>query len=316
MHERCSFSSCEKPMDRSWCPGITVVHSMHYSRVSPMASFKRFSHTFLGFSLLTAGLFVAGACSVNLDAGLTVGKRAPEEDTSFSTGSGGTTGTGTGVIVPPPDNMVGASSFAGMCGGGCMLGDPMNACPPPGDPMGPPASCQIVPTKDGVKAMCLPPGMFQEGEPCESATNCAPGLGCARKESNVGVCLPYCCNDIESCAAGTYCMPTPMAEDALGPEPLRIPVCVPVVPCKLLDDSMCTQGRTCALVRADGTTSCVEPGPGKEGEACPCSAGHVCVLSSNTCRQLCHVGGNDCTDGGVCQGGSEGFPDGIGLCVK
>ena len=282
-----------------------------------MASFKRFSHTFWGFSLLAASTLVGEACAVNFDASAGLGIPEGAKDTELPSGTGSGSGsTSSGVVLPPPDNTVGATSFAAMCGGGCMSGDAMSACPLPMDPAGPPTSCQLVPVKGGVEAACLPAGVFQQGEPCESTANCAPGLGCARRDSNVGVCLPYCCNDIESCGADTYCTPADMADDAINPQPVRIPVCVPVVPCKLLDDSMCTQGRTCTLVRADGTTSCVEPGLGKEGEGCPCAAGHVCVLSSNTCRQLCHVGGNDCTNGGVCQGGSAGFPSGIGLCVK
>lgn len=283
-----------------------------------MASFKRFSRAFLGFSLLTAGTLVGGACAVDFDAAAGLGIPNPTKDTGMesSSGSNGTGSGSSGVVLPPPDDMPGAASFATMCGGGCMSGDEMSACPPPMDPAKPPISCQLVPGIGGVEAVCLPAGVLQQGEPCESTTNCAPGLGCVHTESNVGVCRPYCCNDIESCEADTYCTPAVMADDASSPTPMRIPVCVPVVDCKLLDDSMCTQGRTCTLVRADGTTSCVEPGLGKEGEGCPCSAGHVCVLSSNTCRQLCHVGGNDCTNGGVCQGGSAGFPSGIGLCVK
>lgn len=303
-----------------------VVMALHHggtlhalSASTPMASFKRFSSMLLGFSLLAAGSIIGGACSVKLNAEIGAGARAvgPEED-DFSNGVGGTTGgTGAGVYLPPaPEDQSGAS-FVDTCGGGCMSGDKSLACPGSIDPDEPPgATCQIVPTEMGAVAECLPPGTLQEGEPCEKAANCAPSLGCVRMGSDVSVCRPYCCGNIEACAPGTYCALGAMAEDVLNAKPLPIPVCIPATPCTLLDDTTCPAGRTCTLVREDGTASCVDPGPGKDGDACPCTAGHVCVISSRICRALCHVGGSDCPNGMLCQSGSESFPDGIGICVK
>jgi hypothetical protein len=285
-----------------------------------MASFKRFSSMLFGFSLLAVGSIMSAACSVKLSADAAYSREGgPTEDTNLAGGAGGNTGTSSsGVFLPPPkEDQPGANSFFNACGGGCMSEDKALACPAPISPDNPPStSCQIMPTDMGAVAECLPPGMLQEGEPCEKAANCAAGLGCVRMGSDVSVCRPYCCSNLEACASGTYCALGAMAEDVLHDNPLEIPVCIPATPCTLLDDTTCPQGRTCTLVRADGTTSCIEPGPGKDGDGCPCSAGHVCVISSNTCRALCHVGGSDCPNDMLCQGGSEGFPDGIGVCVK
>ena len=109
----------------------------------------------------------------------------------------------------------------------------------------------------------------------------------------------------------TYCAPVPMAEAAV-----KIPVCLPAKKCKPLDDSTCTDGQTCTIVRDDGTTSCVDPGDGSRGDFCPCAAGQVCSKITNTCLKLCHIG-NDAADcgAGSCQGGVMGYPDGIGICV-
>lgn len=283
-----------------------------------MASFKHFSRTLLGFSLLTMGSMLTEACGVQSDS-LSAPEASRVEDNSAST-SGSTSGgnEGEGVVLPsPPEDQAGGSSFVNLCGGGCMTGDKTISCTLPTGPDNPPStSCQIVPTETGPVAECRSPGSFQDGEPCESASDCAAGLGCVRTDSNVAVCRAYCCGDLEGCGAGTYCTRSAIAEDTIHPVPIQIPVCVPAITCTLLDDTTCPEKRTCTLVREDGTTSCVEPGAGKEGSGCPCAAGHVCVLSSNSCRALCRVGGNDCPSGMLCQGGSLGFPAGIGLCVK
>lgn len=283
-----------------------------------MASFKRFSHLFLGFSLLATGSLFNEACSVQLSQELAAGVGFNESDDA-STGSGTTSGGegSSGVPLPPPMDTVGASTFMNLCGGGCMSGDKSISCALPGNPENPPStSCQIVPTEMGAVAECVTPGTFKDGEPCEKAANCGPSLGCVRMASEVAVCRPYCCGDIEACDPGSYCTLGAMAEDTVNPAPIQIPVCVPATPCTPLDDTTCPDGRTCTLVRTDGTTSCVEPGAGKQGDGCPCAAGHVCVLSTNKCRALCHVDAKDCPNGMLCQGGSEGFPDGIGVCVK
>jgi hypothetical protein len=283
-----------------------------------MSSFQRFSRMFLGFSLLAASTLLNEACSVKLSTDLAGQRSSATEIKDFSNGTGSGGGGGSsGVLLPPATDQGGVISYMGLCGGGCMSGDKSIACALPMSPDNPPStSCQIVPTDQGPVAECLTPGLFQEGEPCEKAANCAETLGCVRLGSDVGVCRTYCCGAIEACAPGTYCTLGAMAEDVVNQVPTPIPVCVPATPCTLLDDTTCMNGLTCTLVRKDGTTSCVEPGLGNQGDPCPCSAGQVCLLSSGTCRTLCHLGGNDCATEMFCQGGSEGFPDGIGVCVK
>lgn len=284
-----------------------------------MASFKRFSNVFLGLALAVVG----NACSAQFAADFVAEATGLGTGGNFENGSNGATsgaGGDMGVIVPPdiPKDAAGLSSYTHLCGGGCMSGEEQTACPLPMNPDSPPeTSCQIVPTPTGPTAECKIPGTVQAGEPCEQASDCAASLGCVRMmSSNVSVCRPYCCGDLEACAPSTYCSLAPTAEKVLDTPPILIPVCVPATPCTLLDDTTCTDGRTCTLVRTDGTTSCVQPGPGKLGDPCPCSAGHVCSISLGKCLKLCRVDMNDCPMEMLCQGGSEGFPSGVGICVK
>jgi hypothetical protein len=108
-----------------------------------------------------------------------------------------------------------------------------------------------------------------------------------------------------------------MAEDPSA----MIPVCVPAIPCQLLDDTSCCVGNacelTCSVVRDDGTTSCVAPGTGTLADPCPCAAGYICSKLTNECKKLCKIGQDavDCDSGGKCQGGTTSLPADIGICV-
>lgn len=174
------------------------------------------------------------------------------------------------------------------------------------------SSCKLLPNDGEAVAVCAPAGGKLAGQPCMSAADCADGLGCAAGN----VCRPYCCGDVELCPAGTYCAPTPMAEDTSA-SPAPVPLCVPATNCQLLADT-CGDGLTCTIVRNDGTTSCVVPGQGKLCEPCDCAAGFVCSKSTNQCHQLCSLDGQlgqPCPAGSYCQAGSMSYPQNIGVCV-
>ena len=150
-----------------------------------------------------------------------------------------------------------------------------------------------------------------------TAGDCGPGLGCVAP----GVCRAYCCGDVEACPTQSYCEPTAMAaadNPDMASDAPRIPVCVPATMCELLEDAAsCPVDKTCTIVRADGTTSCVTPGEGKQGEGCPCSAGYVCSTANNTCFRLCQLDRpQECPPNHVCQGGSASYPPNFGVCVQ
>ena len=180
--------------------------------------------------------------------------------------------------------------------------------------------CKIVVAEDSPARACVESsGTSEVLSPCNAASDCGPGLGCvlAAADQSAGVCRPYCCGDVEACATHTYCAPRPMAE--AGQAKLLIPVCVDADKCTLLETDQCAEGLACAVVRADGTTACVPPGAGKQGETCPCAAGYACTKLVNECREICHTDAQgspaECDAGFKCQGNAS-LPDGFGLCVS
>ena len=229
------------------------------------------------------------------------GSSASSSSTSSSTGNGGASSS------------VGAGGAAGTGGAGGASPDKATSSATGGESdAGVPATltCKLVPIGGAAVPGCTPAGDLVVSNPCQTAGDCGVGLACVATPSG-GVCRPYCCGQVEACPIDTYCAPVPMAEAAV-----KIPVCLPAYKCKPLDDTTCTNGQTCTIVRDDGTTSCVDPGDGSRGDACPCAAGQVCSKITNTCLKLCHIG-NDTADcgAGSCQGGVMGYPDGIGICV-
>lgn len=268
-------------------------------------------------SLLAA--VVLGACNAQLD-------EASGVDPSGRPGaaSGGAQGTGGGHedasidLSPDAGKRRTDAPYAELCGSGFPCTPGSSACVSASLDVGEADdTCQVFPSDEGPVAACVPAGAFGLGDPCVTAGDCAAGLGCVQA-NGAGVCRPYCCGDVELCPEDTYCAPQPMAEDAASETPLEIPACIPATHCELLNDAAtCPPGLTCTIVRADGTTSCIEPGDGKLGASCPCAAGYVCAKLTDTCRKLCRIGHDelDCPNGGTCQGGSTGYPENIGICV-
>ncbi len=243
-------------------------------------------------------------------------------------GSGGGTGsnepaatTGAGGVdsdatVPDGQPDVTPPSFAELCGeGDCVPGAP-DGCGVSEEDFKT-QGCHVVADDDGEPVPeCGASGVGLTDAPCQAAADCAPGDACVPTEGSdrdgySGVCRPYCCADIETCPAQSFCAPRPL----VGASKLEVPVCVPVAPCELLGGA-CTEGTTCGIVRTDGTTSCVEEGSGTLCRSCPCAAGLICAQHTKLCQKLCHTEGADDECGaGFCQGGSAEYPAGFGVCV-
>ena len=229
----------------------------------------------------------ATACQVAQTSGTGAG-------TSGSSGAGGSGSSGTGGSGSTGATGSGATGSSGSGGTSAL-------------------DCQITPMGDLPESVCAAVGTGAVKAPCQSASDCGPGLGCATDGSQplVALCRPYCCGDFEDCPVETYCAKEPMAENPSRP----IPVCMGVTPCQLLTKGACALNKTCAIVRADGTTSCIDTGNGQFCEACPCAAGFTCS-ATGVCQKLCltNMQSNECGLG-KCQGGSNNLPSGIGLCV-
>jgi hypothetical protein len=171
-------------------------------------------------------------------------------------------------------------------------------------------TCLLVSDASGVTAKCGMAGMVPEGKVCNDANACMAGFGCIG--TGTSICRQYCCDNEESCPADTYCARAPLAGAQQD-----VPVCTPVTHCQLLQDNTCMPGLTCAIVRLDGTVSCIAPGTGMEHDSCPCAAGFTCSLTDHTCLKLCHTDSTtDCGPNGFCQGGVVPYPAGIGYCVQ
>ena len=217
-------------------------------------------------------------------------------------GAGGMTGTG-------------GLGGAGNGGAGGVGGSGGSGGAPPQD-----IECKLVLATDGtVGRSCVASLNGAEFAPCNAASDCGPGLGCVLpSEQSTGVCRQYCCGDTEKCPTHTFCAPRPMTE---GDDPnLQIPVCVDADDCTLLaDNKQCAEGTVCTVVRADGTTACIPPGEGKQGDKCPCAAGYACTKLKNECHKICHTDPGslpqECDPGYSCQGNVP-LPDGFGLCIS
>jgi len=177
----------------------------------------------------------------------------------------------------------------------------------------------VMPSTEGsagspsVGAACLPGGQVPEGFSCSGPQDCAPSFECV---GAVPACHRYCCEGNEACPSVQFCDIQPMA---LSPQ-TKVPVCLPVQPCTLLSPS-CPANETCAVVRDDGTRSCVAIGGAHAGESCEtdhCAAGLVCLgtTDNRSCYVLCHTAtAAECSAGHMCQGGLPLFPDPeFGIC--
>ncbi|HVW27112.1 MAG TPA: hypothetical protein VHC69_17220 [Polyangiaceae bacterium] len=201
--------------------------------------------------------------------------------------------------------------------------------PPPPD-AGARYSCQVGRDNSGGPVhQCAPAGDGDDGSPCDSSSDCAPGLGCVGGDASdptepvtpPGQCRHYCCTPSEDCGAGAYCAARPLLDNSKE-KPLLVPVCAPGDSCALLEPFPCVNGctckdptTTCTVVRSDGTLGCVTPGTGKVNDKCPCAAGYYCSLATSLCVKICKTDGIDdrCAPG-KCQA-AAGFPTGFGLCV-
>jgi hypothetical protein len=184
---------------------------------------------------------------------------------------------------------------------------------------GTPYACHVSPSANvqvGPLQVCTVAGGGHDGDACTSGGDCAAGFECVGE----GTCRHYCCDPTACDGAHSFCDIQTIL-DAPIPD-TRVPVCMPVSPCTLLNDDDCSANETCAVVKAsDGTTSCVPVGPQLVGQECEtdhCAADLVCLgpLGSRECYQLCGTSGASvCPPGQSCGGSAPEFqnPD-VGIC--
>lgn len=208
---------------------------------------------------------------------------------------------------------------------GCYPDDAINQCDLPPD-NGPAAAnsdagvvfatpaCHVV--ADGLfpRPTCEPStvaGMYASS--CAHPTECSPGYECVEG----GTCRHYCCAGNSACSEGLFCDVQPVVD---SPGTL-VPVCLPQIPCVLLDDQTCAPDEQCSVVRDNGATSCVTVGLAGDGEPCEqehCQRGLVCLgsLGSRRCEPLCRtLEPKQCNSGRTCIGTLPLFPNPtVGVC--
>jgi hypothetical protein len=185
--------------------------------------------------------------------------------------------------------------------------------------------CQVTRQNNQPARECVTAGTGEANAPCFAAADCAPGLACV-SDGDAGRCRPYCCDLDTECLSGTYCAERPLRRtpsDTSNIEPPHVPVCVPAdncsleerFPCPTGDGCRCKGETACMVVRDDGSTACVKPGPGMQGDPCPCAWNHVCSRQTKECVKLCRIdtGQNEC-GAQRCQASSE-LPKNFGVCV-
>jgi hypothetical protein len=163
---------------------------------------------------------------------------------------------------------------------------------------------------------CLPAGTGVEGQKCYWPVDCAPGFECV----GTGSCQPYCCGGNSKCGQDEFCDIQPVTAFTWT----KVPVCIPRRACTLLLPFACGLEGTCAVVKADGTTSCVAIGPAQAGDPCDtnhCDRGLACLGASGSrrCYKLCSTATAavppPCPPSQTCKGGLPLFPDpDFGIC--
>jgi hypothetical protein len=214
-----------------------------------------------------------------------------------------------------PDNPV-SSMTANACGPSAAMVD-----------SGTMLACHVQPGAQGPLPVCSAAGSGTSGSMCSASTDCASGFECvAHPGSGTGECRHYCCGGQSRCSSGDDGGSSEFCDiQSAVPSQTRVPVCMAVRSCALLNDqgpdaqancaapgtgTCCGQGETCSIVSDNGTTSCVAAGTVPVGGGCDtddCAADLVCLgpPGQRSCYQLCLVmaSASACPNGQMCKGG-------------
>ncbi|HEX3770637.1 MAG TPA: hypothetical protein VHV30_07230 [Polyangiaceae bacterium] len=197
-----------------------------------------------------------------------------------------------------PDDTLDACTFASDAGApdaeadlGALYVPAVPACHVIASPAdGAPSSAAPTVTATAAPA-CVASGLGLTNATCTQGTDCIVGHECVGAS---GSCRHYCCNGTSSCQVNEFCDVQPTTQDPS----VVVPVCMPEVPCSLLDNDSCPASQQCSVVREDGSTSCVNVGTAEDGASCDathCARGLVCIGApgSATCAPLCYTSDPD-----------------------
>jgi hypothetical protein len=246
---------------------------------------------------------------------------ASDEEESSPTGSAAASANETDAAASPPAALSAELHGNALCGASqtsCYPDDVIDACDLSldGGTGGADASgeftagCHVV-TADS-PPVCLPGGGGMKNSTCTGPTQCAAGHECVGS----GFCHRYCCSGNSECAVNEFCDVQPTTQNQT-----LVPVCMPELPCVLLDNETCPSNQQCGVVKDDGSTSCVAVGTARAGDSCEknhCELGLLCLGAEGTrqCATLCFKGtANACKASQKCVGALPLFlTPTVGVC--
>jgi hypothetical protein len=180
-----------------------------------------------------------------------------------------------------------------------------------------------------IVSACRPAGTGVSGDACDSPTDCARGHVCPD-----GQCRKLCCGadwSDDACDPGEGCYRElfytvdegdPNTDEDDVNESTGAFLCYPTG-CDVFRTDECATGRDCKIIFPNGTTACVPPTPGDEGERCTppivCGPRLSCVgpPGEERCRRLCRAeecGEPACEPGDTCVHFNRD-PPGVGECT-
>jgi len=277
-----------------------------------------------------AGFFAAADASTDAQGGgASVSIPPAGVDAGDVIGSGTAPFADAGVASPTVGSWLCNYSYDSDAGAHVCQPDTSSQCPSvdaPGAPGdwdagedGGPA-CRV--TVNGQKCDSAGPG--GDGAQCLTSKDCAVSFECV---GSPGQCRHYCCSGNSTCdqaaAAAQTAGPTFCDVQTTTDGAQSVPVCEPVTNCTpLLTGSgagTCADGYTCAVVKDDGTTSCVEIGTVGIGGDCSqlhCRAELTCLgdVGSRKCFELCQESAPACSQGS-CMSSAQLFTNAnVGIC--
>lgn len=162
-------------------------------------------------------------------------------------------------------------------------------------------------------------GSYASDAPCETVTECAPGLACFQSDAG-GVCGRVCCpSDELACTGDAVCGGGGVLVDGTETSWGR---CLPPRSCDVLRPAeVCAPREGCYILDTSGRAECRVAGTAGAGEACAaqsdCQAGFFCggITPNQTCVRICRLGAGDCpSDEGRCVAQAHS-PAGSGFCT-
>jgi hypothetical protein len=323
-------------------------------RPLPAPPTKALLPSLLGVGVLWGVIVTGGGCgNISLSSGVDFapvsgGGAVRPPDASVDAGNLNVVGDGAALGAPAPADAAasisvgnplcfydyptdaaptGAHTCAPDTSSQCAPSDPDAGVYAPSDDGGeggaPATACHVVPAGDGYQK-CSTAGPGGDGAQCQTGADCAATFECV---GSPGQCRHYCCGGNAACdsASGATTGPTFCDVEATTAGGLNVPVCEPVRSCTPLlmgsGAGTCPKGETCAVVKDDGTTSCVPIGTVGIGGDCDvfhCAAELTCLgpVGSRTCFQLCEVDSpTACPFGTTCTSSAQLFTNAnVGIC--